>query len=112
MIYNFDKDILLQIPWNEENVELGSKQKVAIFYFALTTCAYCKRGIQWLKDKKIAFHWIHLDTIDIDVRQQIKEWLKQKYKTQTTFPFVIFRLSEKDYISSGFDPDYWGSKIK
>jgi glutaredoxin len=109
---DYSKDILLQLPWKVENAANQGKQKVTIFYFALTTCVYCKKGIAWMQEKKATFNWLHLDELEMDTRQQIKEWLKKKYNTPPAFPFVIFRNPDKDYVSSGFDPDYWVSKVR
>jgi len=109
---DYSQDILSQLTWKNENPEKLSGQKVKIFYFALSTCAYCKKGLAWIREKNAAFSWIYLDELPIEDRQLIKDWLKQRYGTTVGFPFVIFRMPDKDYVSPGWDPDYWAAKIK
>jgi len=41
----------------------------------------------------------------------IKKWIKEKYHTNMGMPFVVFRIKDTDYISNGYDPEYWKSKI-
>jgi len=108
---DFTKDIFTQLPWKEDNLQNQSKQKVQIFYFALTTCAYCKKGLAWMRDRHAAFSWMYLDDLSIEERQPIKDWLKQRYGQTVGFPFVIFRMPDKDFVSPGWDPEYWAAKV-
>ena len=110
----FDKnsDIIPDLNWNIVNEENQKTQKVRIYYFSLTTCSYCKKGIKWLNEKGLTYSWLYIDKINLETKQAIKKWVQKKYNLSSRMgsPFVIFRTSEKDFISNGFDPDYWGSK--
>lgn len=107
-----DKDILPELTWKIENPDNPNKQKVQIYYFALTTCAYCKKGLEWLKERKATFSWLYLDELPAEKKIPIKDWVKKRYGTNFGTPFAIFRLDGKDTPSEGFDPDYWKAKIR
>ena len=110
--YAVDRDILPELPWIHETGAPGRTQKTQIFYFALTTCAYCKRGLSWLQERGVTFSWLYLDSLPLEKKGPIKEWVKKKYTTNFGTPFIIFRSEGKDYASEGFDPDYWKAKIR
>ena len=114
MARNLDDDILLTLDWKSEISEKIATQKTTIYYFSLTTCVYCKKGIQWLKERKIAFNWLYLDDYPQEKRQQIKKWIQDKYllKSRMASPFVVFRQNGTDFISNGYDPDYWKIKAR
>lgn len=107
-------DILQSLKWKSVEFEGKSNQKTDIYYFSLSTCVYCKRGIQWMKDRKCTFRWLYLDDYSLEKRQEIKDWIQTHYhlKSRMASPFVIFRQNGQDFISNGYDPDYWKSKVK
>ncbi len=107
-------DIFLEnLDWTIENKDYLKNQQVSIYYFSLTTCPYCKRGIKWLLEKNVAFRWLYLDKILLEMKKSIKNWIQEKYNLPTRMgtPFVIFRKNQNDFISNGYDPSYWASKI-
>lgn len=114
MDVDINTDLLRDLPWKKVNWEKDNHQKNDVFYFSLTTCVYCKKGIEWLTNRNVAFKWLYLDELEQEKRQLIKQWIQKKYNMQSRMasPFVIFRTSEKDYISNGFDPEYWKAKAR
>ena len=114
MEFKLDTDILPTLDWTIENGNHPDLQKTEIFYFSLTTCAYCKKGIQWLNDKDVSFKWLYLDLLDIEMKSAIKTWVQKKYnlRSRMASPFVVFRIDAQDFISNGYDPEYWKAKVK
>ena len=114
MEVNHGNDILPSLNWKIENPEKKTPQKSEIYYFSLTTCVCCKKGINWLKEREVFFKWLYLDDFPLEKRQEIKMWIQKKYnlKTRMASPFVIFRRDGKDYISNGYDPEYWKAKAR
>jgi len=107
-------DIDLELlDWNIENEDKLKDQQVIIYYFSLTTCPHCKRGIKWLLERKIGFKWLYLDKLQLEMKNSVKNWIQDKYKLPTRMgtPFVIFRKNHTDFISNGYDPSYWASKV-
>ncbi len=114
MSIDIAQDILSELNWKVENWEKSSSQKSEIYYFSLTTCVYCKKGINWLNDRNIAFKWLYLDDYSQEEKQKIKHWVQKKYNLSSRMasPFVIFRNEERDFISNGYDPEYWKAKAR
>ncbi|MHA1721259.1 MAG: hypothetical protein ACTSWX_08725 [Promethearchaeota archaeon] len=102
------------LAWTFENPEKQKNQQVRIYYFSLTTCPHCKKGIKWLLDRDVAFKWLYLDKIALDEKNSVKKWIQETYNLPTRMgtPFVIFRLKQGEYFSNGYDPEYWSSKIR
>ncbi len=104
---------LESLNWTIENEDKLKNQKVIIYYFSLTTCPHCKRGIKWLLDKNVGFRWLYLDKMPLEMKNSVKKWIQENYKLHTRMgtPFVIFRKNQEDFISNGYDPSYWAAKI-
>jgi glutaredoxin len=114
MEYDENQDIIIDLKWKNEQFQKDPPQQSQIFYFALTTCAYCKKGMNWLKEKQINYKWLNLDEYPIEEKQAIKNWVKKKFKLSSDMglPFVIFRSKSGEYHSNGYDPEYWKAKIR
>lgn len=71
--------------------EDGSQADLNLKLYALSTCGFCKRAIEFLKSQKIQFQYIYLDKIDVDKKREIKANLKQKYRNLPVFPVLTIR---------------------
>ncbi|MHA1475590.1 MAG: glutaredoxin domain-containing protein [Promethearchaeota archaeon] len=108
-------DIKLELlNWTIENEDKLKDQQVIIYYFSLTTCPHCKRGVKWLLERDVSFKWLYLDKLPLEMKNSVKNWIQEKYKLKTRMgtPFVIFKNNRGDFISNGYDPSYWASKIQ
>ncbi|MHA1672521.1 MAG: glutaredoxin family protein [Promethearchaeota archaeon] len=114
MEFKLETDILPTLDWIIENENHQDLQKTEIFYFSLTTCAYCKKGKHWLKDKDVTFKWLNIDHLDLEIKAAIKKWVQKRYglRSRMASPFVVFRIESQDFISNGYDPEYWKAKIR
>ncbi|MHA1795108.1 MAG: hypothetical protein ACTSUK_03280 [Promethearchaeota archaeon] len=106
---------LENLPWTLENNKKNEKgsQKSEIYYFSLTTCMYCKKGLKWLREREVSFKWLYLDNLEPNLKKKVKTWVQEhfKLKTRMASPFVIFKTDSGEYYSDGFDPEYWKAKI-
>ena len=114
MEFELSYDVLSELPWTFEQGTLQVDQKASIFYFSLTTCSHCKKGLQWMRDLGVAFRWLEIDQIELEKKNAVKKWIQKRYamNSRMASPFVIFRFPERDFISNGFDPDYWKAKAR
>ncbi len=76
---------------NQLDYELveGTRRDHDIVVYALSTCGFCKRAISFLKDNDYAFRYIHLDLIPIETKNEVKQVLREKFKENPAFPFVV-----------------------
>ena len=89
-------------------VEELSRGDHTLTIYALSTCAFCKRAIQFLKDQDISFRYIYLDKIDLVVKTRVKSELKSKYDNIPVFPVLVI---DDQRALSGFNEDRWRSEL-
>ena len=69
--------------------EKGTINKGDIKVFALSTCAFCKKALNYLREKSITFSFIYIDELAPEIKQKVKNDLREKYKKEVAFPFLI-----------------------
>jgi glutaredoxin len=69
--------------------EKGNKDKGDIKVFALSTCAFCKKALNFLRENSISFSYIYIDDLDPEIKQNVKKDLHDKYKKEVAFPFLV-----------------------
>jgi len=68
----------------------GTRDKPDIVIFALSTCGFCKRAMSFLDDKGFLYRYLHVDTIPLDQKNEIKAILRERFKENVAFPFAVF----------------------
>ena len=79
----------------------GSNTKHNVFLYTLSTCGWCKKTKQLLKDKEIAYEYIDLDTCSKEDQKKAIEILKEK-KIPVAFPVIVVN---DDKVIQGFKKD-------
>ncbi|MHA1889163.1 MAG: glutaredoxin domain-containing protein, partial [Promethearchaeota archaeon] len=54
-----------EIPFVEEN---GKVDHQDITVYALSTCGFCRRGLQFLRDRQVKFRYVYVDKIPYEVK--------------------------------------------
>lgn len=67
----------------------GSVRDHDITIYALSTCGFCKRAIAFLNDRKVSYRYIHVDSIPLETKTEVKRLLKEKFKEDVAFPFAV-----------------------
>ncbi|MFX0103280.1 MAG: glutaredoxin family protein [Candidatus Hodarchaeota archaeon] len=80
----------------EFTVEEGTNNSRDVTVYALSTCGFCKACLKFLHDNDVAFKYVYFDLLDENVKDQLKENLKETFNERVMFPFVIF--DDKDVI--------------
>lgn len=86
----------------------GSEKERNITVYALSTCGFCKRALNFLNSKGLAYRFIHLDMIPLETKTEAKRELKEKFKDDVAFPFAIID-GEKHLV--GFVESAWVSTL-
>jgi len=94
-----------QLHFVEED---GTNNTHEITVYALSTCGFCKRGLQFLRDHSIKFKYIFIDHLDMDTKEKLKSILSDTYRTRIAFPFLV--LNGKEVIH-GFDIEERENKL-
>ena len=86
--------------------ENGSRNCGDIKLYALSTCAFCKKALKYLRENSISFMYVFVDDMDPDEKDKLKSELKEKYKRDVGFPFMIIN---DDKIIVGFREEEYKS---
>ena len=69
--------------------EQGNRNPGDIKVYALSTCAFCKKALKYLRENSICFSYVYVDELDPKVKEELKAWLRAKYKEEAAFPFLV-----------------------
>jgi glutaredoxin len=94
-----------RIEFNE--IEGGDSTRELTVY-ALSTCAFCKRAMQYLRDSGLAYRYVYLDQLDFDLKREVKSELKEQYGDIKLFPILTIDGSE---ILTGFTKAKWAETL-
>ena len=82
----------------------GEKSEQDIMMFALSTCQWCKKGKQWLKDNNYQYKYVDVDLLPTSEKLTLKGELRKYFDTMIRYPFIV--VDGKDFYA-GFNPDNW-----
>jgi glutaredoxin-like protein NrdH len=84
--------------------EEGTVRDRNVTVYALSTCGFCRRGLQFLRDHSIDFSFVYVDDLPIEVKTKVKKELHSQYKKDVSFPFVV--IDDKDTLVGFIEPDW------
>jgi len=67
----------------------GSKKNRDITILTLSTCMWCKKCKAWLKDHDVQYKYVDLDQIDFKEKSKIIDYLRDKYQSRISYPYMI-----------------------
>lgn len=82
----------------------GERTTPAITVYALSTCGFCKRAMTYLEKNKFAYRFIYMDAIPIEIKNEAKRTLKEKFKADIAFPFAT--VGESDHLVGFIEADW------
>lgn len=82
------------------------EKKINIKVYALSTCIWCKKTLEYLKKKNIEFEHVYVDLLDEPERSKVTAEV-EKYNPQGNFPTVVIN----GVTLSGFDTDGFDREI-
>jgi len=85
---------------------VGTAHKLQVY--ALSTCAFCERALQFLKAQGLEHEFIFVDNLDPETKRSLKAELKEKYGNIPVFPLLV--VDETTGLS-GFTEEKWREAI-
>lgn len=89
------------------NVE-GSRADHEVVVYSLSTCAFCRRAIEYLKNADVQFRFSHLDQIDLETKRSVKRELAERFDNIVVFPILVVD-DQRAY--SGFTESVWARAL-
>jgi glutaredoxin-like protein NrdH len=78
----------------------GTKKEHKVFIYTLTTCGWCKRTKEMLKEAGVEYEYLDVDVLKADERQKAIEDLRRR-NAPIGFPVIIVDDSK---VITGYDP--------
>ncbi|TVR92743.1 MAG: glutaredoxin family protein [Spirochaetaceae bacterium] len=94
-------DILDSVEFQHED---GTDTGKEILVLALSTCAFCKRAMSFLRNQGLAYKYVFLDQIDPDLKRKVKDELRSRYESLPIFPVLVYN---REKALSGFTEKEW-----
>jgi len=76
----------------------GKNKKPKLFLYTLSTCGWCKKTKEFLKDKEMAYEYVDVDKITKDEQKEAIDELKKR-NAPLAFPIIIV---DDQQVISGF----------
>lgn len=92
---------------NYKTVE-GERQDHDAIVYALSTCAFCRRAIEYLKKREVQFRYTYLDQIDVETKRSVKKELAERFDNIVVFPILVVD-DQRAY--SGFTESVWARAL-
>lgn len=72
--------------------------------YTLSTCAFCKKALNFLSREKVAYRYLHLDTLPAEKKKDIKQFLRDRFNDIPVFPVFVV---DDEHCISGFAEGTW-----
>lgn len=79
----------------------GGRSEHGVFMFALSTCGWCKRTKEFLRENDVAFEYVDVDKCTMDEKREVGRILKER-DLPLGFPVTIV---DDEVVITGFKPD-------
>jgi glutaredoxin len=72
----------------EFTVVEGTPTRIPLTVFALSTCGFCRRALQFMNDRGVAYRFVHVDKHPESVRKTVRAYVGKTFDAQLSFPFL------------------------
>ena len=86
----------------------GEFSEHAVRVFSLSTCAFCRKAQDYLKERGVAFQYVYLDQLDFDLKREVKQELKARFENIPVFPILVI---DDETAISGFVEEKWAAAV-
>ena len=74
------------IKFIEEDGKIATNE---LTVFALSTCGFCRRAMNFLRENEVKFRYVYIDKIDYEKKSKLKKELQEKFNKRVAFPFLV-----------------------
>ncbi len=87
----------------------GAHKAGDVRVFAISTCAFCKKAIDYLSSNNVEFRFIHLDTaVDLETKRTVKTIIRQKTDQVPVWPLLMV---DDKVVQTGFLEEQWAGAL-
>ncbi len=67
----------------------GRRNTCKITVYALSTCGFCRRALNFLKENEVEFEYIYVDQLPLNVQEELVAKLEKEFNRHVAFPFLV-----------------------
>ncbi|MCX7026991.1 MAG: glutaredoxin family protein [Spirochaetes bacterium] len=82
----------------------GARKDHDIVVYALSTCGHCRRALEFLKERDLAYRYIYVDLLPFETKNAIKTELKDRFRENVAFPFAV--IDNTSHLVGFIEPDW------
>ena len=86
----------------------GEAEPHRLTVYALSTCAFCRKAMRYLEEKGLTYRYIYLDQLDFDLKREVKQELKSRFRNIPVFP--VLTIDDEEALS-GFAEQKWADRL-
>lgn len=86
----------------------GEQTEHELTVFALSTCAFCRRAMDYLSKHGFRYQYVHVDSLGVEKKRQLKRELKERFEVVPIFPILVI---DNDRAYSGFTELIWARAL-
>lgn len=90
--------------WLDFDEQPGERTDRKVKFFALKSCAFCKRGMEFLDKHGFAYSYMYVDSLSAKEKKQLKDEFKDKFGERPLFPTIV--VDDEDF-QLGFIEKAW-----
>lgn len=94
--------------WIDFEIHDGSRQERDVKVLALSTCGFCKRGMEFLDSHNIKYQYLYVDLLPKEQRKRLSEEFKEKFKQRGLYPTLIV---DDEEFQLGFIEKAWAKSL-
>lgn len=94
--------------WLQFEKHEGTWKKKDLVVLALSTCGFCKRGMEYLNARDIDYKYVYLDNLSKEERKKVSEEFRDNFKQRSLFPALI--IDNTDF-QLGFIEKAWDRSL-
>ncbi|MFN2269890.1 MAG: glutaredoxin family protein [Anaerolineae bacterium] len=79
----------------------GPHDEHQVLFYGLSTCIWCRKTRQFLKDQGVKFDFVYVDLIHGQEREDVKEQIR-KWNPAVSFPTIVI---DNEQSVTGFKPE-------
>ena len=82
----------------------GEKKPGEIVIFALSTCGFCKSGMEFLDKQRVTYDYIYVDDLPLSDKSKLREEFNRTFGSKLVYPTLVFNGKE---VLKGFIKPSW-----
>ena len=80
---------------------VSGENRGKIVFYALSTCGWCRKTKEFLKEKGVEYHFVYVDLLPPDEKDEVMREL-ERWNPMRSFPTLVFN---DDKVIVGYKPE-------